>query len=121
MSGPGGISLHAVDVSTGRPAEGLAVRLLRIIDGGDQLIAAGVCGKSGAFDHPSVRGVGISAGIHAAEFDVSEYFTAQGTDLANPAFLGTVRFQFGVANPSQHFHLPFKFTAWGYSLFRGGL
>jgi 5-hydroxyisourate hydrolase len=35
-------------------------------------------------------------------------------------FLGAVRFDFGIADPAQHYHLPFKCTPWGYSCFRGG-
>ena len=31
-----------------------------------------------------------------------------------------VPFRFLVRNVAEHYHLPFKFTAWGFSLFRGG-
>jgi len=30
-----------------------------------------------------------------------------------------VPFRFTVSAPDQHYHLPFKFTPWGFSLFRG--
>ena len=26
----------------------------------------------------------------------------------------------GIADPEQHYHLPFKLTPWGFSCFRGG-
>jgi len=29
-------------------------------------------------------------------------------------------FRFGIDRVEEHFHLPFKFTPWGFSLFRGG-
>ena len=35
-------------------------------------------------------------------------------------FLDAVTFHFGIADPAQHYHLPFKCTPWGYSCFRGG-
>ena len=35
-------------------------------------------------------------------------------------FLDVVTYAFGIADPAQHYHLPFKLTPWGYSLFRGG-
>lgn len=119
----GGVSIHAVDVASGRPAEGLEVRLLRRAGGeeadAESLIAAGRCGRTGLFDHPSVQGAGIAAGRYVAEFEVGAWHRAQG--LAAPGFLETVRFDFGVPRVEEHFHLPFKFTAWGYSMFRGGL
>jgi 5-hydroxyisourate hydrolase len=31
-----------------------------------------------------------------------------------------VAYQFGIDDPQQHYHLPFKCTPWGYSCFRGG-
>ena len=36
-----------------------------------------------------------------------------------PPFLDLVPFRFTIADAAQHFHLPFKFTPWGFSLFRG--
>jgi tripartite-type tricarboxylate transporter receptor subunit TctC len=35
-------------------------------------------------------------------------------------FLDVVSYRFGIADPKQHYHLPFKCTPWGYSCFRGG-
>jgi 5-hydroxyisourate hydrolase len=34
-------------------------------------------------------------------------------------FLDVVHFHFGIADPAQHYHLPFKCTPWGYSCSRG--
>jgi 5-hydroxyisourate hydrolase len=31
-----------------------------------------------------------------------------------------VCYDFGIDQPEQHYHLPFKCTPWGYSCFRGG-
>ncbi len=117
----GGISIHAVDVSSGRPAEGLAVRLIRLDGDIARLLAAGTCGESGLFDHPTVQGDGITEGTYVAEFDVGAYFAGKAPDPGALPFLDTVKYHFGVANARKHYHLPFKFTAWGYSLFRGGL
>jgi 5-hydroxyisourate hydrolase len=35
-------------------------------------------------------------------------------------FLHVVSYDFGIDQPEQHYHLPFKCTPWGYSCFRGG-
>lgn len=119
----GGVSIHAVDVASGRPAEGLHVRLLREADAGadgpPDLLAEGRCGPTGLFDHPTVRGDGITAGRYVAEFAIGDFYAAR--DGAAAGFLETAVFRFAVTEIRQHYHLPLKFTAWGYSLFRGGL
>ena len=40
--------------------------------------------------------------------------------LPKVPFLDVVRYSFGISDPEQHYHLPFKCTPWGYSCFRGG-
>jgi 5-hydroxyisourate hydrolase len=40
--------------------------------------------------------------------------------LPSPPFLDVVTYRFGISDPEQHYHLPFKCTPWGYSCFRGG-
>ena len=63
--------------------------------------------------------------IHAVSgyevvFEVGAFYRAQGADLPSPAFLEEVPYRFHIADAAQHYHLPFKFTDWGFSLFRGG-
>jgi DNA-binding transcriptional LysR family regulator len=43
-----------------------------------------------------------------------------GLELPDPAFVEVAVFRFGIDRVKEHFHLPFKFTPWGFSLFRGG-
>jgi 5-hydroxyisourate hydrolase-like protein (transthyretin family) len=121
MNKRGGISIHAVDVSTGRPAHGLQVRLRLLGSPEAVFLAQGACGPTGALDHPVTKGVGVETGDYEAEFDIGPYYRAAGIDLPKPAFLETVVYRFGIAEVSEHFHLPLKFTPWGFSLFRGGL
>ena len=45
---------------------------------------------------------------------------AAGIPLPAVPFLDVVTYRFGLGDPAQHFHLPFKCTPWGYSCFRGG-
>jgi 5-hydroxyisourate hydrolase len=115
----GGISIHAVDISRGIPAGGLNVRLWRI-DGNRQEIAAGACADSGLFQHPVAEGTGVERGMFEVEFDVGSYFRNSGVVVPDPSFLEVAVFRFGIDKVSEHFHLPFKFTPWGFSMFRGG-
>ena len=57
----GGISIHAVDVASGRPAQGLRVEIWRI-DPDSLRIADGRLGANGVLDHPVAQGAGVTAG-----------------------------------------------------------
>ena len=115
----GGISIHAVDVANGIPANGLAVSLFFLGDT-EMEIASGACDASGLLQHLVSEGQGVRRGMYRVEFSVGDYFRSLGADLPDPAFMETAIFHFGIDKVKEHFHLPFKFTAWGYSLFRGG-
>jgi 5-hydroxyisourate hydrolase len=115
----GGISIHAVDVAHGVPAAGLAV-CLRRLDPDACEIARGVCAPNGHFIHPVSEGAGVTRGVYEVTFGVSEFYRRNGIDLPEPAFVEEAVFRFGIDKVSEHFHIPFKFTPWGFSLFRGG-
>lgn len=115
----GGISIHAVDVARGIPASGLTVRLRRLSPAPD-MVAEGACAATGHFIHPVAEGTGILRGTYEVEFDVGAYFRAGGVSIPDPSFLDVAVFRFGIDAVHEHFHLPFKFTPWGFSLFRGG-
>jgi len=117
--GAGGISIHAVDIAGGVPAAGLGVRLWFLGEGRVQ-VAEGACSKSGLLQHPVAKGAGVERGMYEVEFDVGAYYRAQGVSLPWPSFLEVAVFRFGIDRITEHFHLPFKFTPWGFSLFRGG-
>ncbi len=116
---PGGISIHAVDVAHGVPAANLTV-LLRRHHPDTTDIARGACARNGHFHHPVSEGVGVTRGLYEITFGVGAYYRAIGVDLPDPAFVGDAVFRFGIDRVSEHFHIPFKFTPWGFSLFRGG-
>lgn len=115
----GGISIHAVDVSRGVPAGGLSVRMRRL-EPDAALIAEGVCAPNGHFMDPVAEGDGVHRGRYEVEFDVGAYFSEAGVPIPDPSFLDVAVFRFGIDAVNEHFHLPFKFTPWGFSLFRGG-
>ena len=120
-SGPraGGISIHAVDIARGVPAAGLSV-LLRRLDPDAIEVARGLCAQDGHFPHAVSDGAGVTRGLYEVTFGVAAYYRASGIDLPHPAFVEDALFRFGIDRVSEHFHIPFKFTPWGFSLFRGG-
>ena len=115
-----GLSIHVIDVSRGVPAAGMTVEVWKL-DAGTQLkISAGAIGTQGQYDDAALLTRMLAPGRYAARFEIGSYYRAAGIALPEPAFLEAVTFEFGLADPTQHYHLPLKMTPWGYSLFRGG-
>lgn len=119
----GGISIHCVDVANGQLAVGLRVELRRLSAQGEPealLLAEGRIAANGLLQHPVLMSDAITAGGYEVVFDVGDYYRARADAVPSPAFLERVPYRFHIADTAQHYHLPFKFTAWGFSLFRGG-
>jgi 5-hydroxyisourate hydrolase len=119
----GGLSIHCVDVASGRVATGLRVTLHCLgTDGEPQgaVLAEGLISAKGLLEHPALMSEAITAGGYEVRFAVGAFYRSQGVPLPSPAFLENVPYRFHIADTAQHYHLPFKFTAWGFSLFRGG-
>ena len=119
----GGISIHCVDVAHGRLAVGMSVSLRRLgADGhpAGPVMAAGKVGPKGVWSDPVLGSPDITVGGYEVSFGVADFYRAQGVAIPDPAFLEEVVYRFYVTDSAQHFHLPFKFTPWGFSLFRGG-
>ena len=114
----GGISVHAVDVARGRPAQGMQVDIYAL-EGLRKMIASGKLAANGALDHALAQGEGVTEGPYEVIFHVGEYLRGTGAPTSTPPFLDLVPFRFTIADAAQHYHLPFKFTPWGFSLFRG--
>ena len=107
-----GISVHIVDVSRGVVAAGMRVQLL--FDG--KCIAEQNVSDTGLME----VGGRVKAGVYEAVFHVGDWYRQQRVTLPSPPFLDVVTYRFGISDPEQHYHLPFKCTPWGYSCFRGG-
>lgn len=110
-----GVSIHVVDVSRGVVAAGMRVELLR----DEALIAAGHVSSKGLLEERALNERFPAAG-YEARFHVAAWYRAQGVALPEVPFLDVVSYRFGIPDPEQHYHLPFKCTPWGYSCFRGG-
>ena len=107
-----GISIHVVDVSRGVVAAGMRVELF--FDG--KRVAEGRLSSKGLIE----VGERAKAGSYEAIFHVAAWYRDQRVELPSPPFLDVVTYRFGISDPEQHYHLPFKCTPWGYSCFRGG-
>jgi 5-hydroxyisourate hydrolase len=110
-----GLTTHVLDTMHGRPAAGVALRLLR----GDELLTSAVTNADGRCDSPLLTGDQLESGAYRLQFDVGDYFRGLGADLPEPAFLETVTLDFGVADPGGHYHVPLLVSPFGYSTYRG--
>ncbi len=115
-----GISIHVIDVSRGVPAAGMTVEVFSVDAGGLKRISSGAISAQGHYDDAALLTRVLTAGRYAARFEIGRYYRGVGVAVPDPAFLESVLFEFGLADPAQHYHLPLKMTPWGYSLFRGG-
>jgi 5-hydroxyisourate hydrolase len=107
-----GISIHVVDVSRGLVAAGMKVELMK----NGTPLAVGETSAKGLLEINEA----ITQDVYEAVFYVGDWYRAQGVALPEIPFLDVVTFRFGIDDPKQHYHLPFKCTPWGYSCFRGG-
>jgi 5-hydroxyisourate hydrolase len=110
-----GLTTHVLDTTHGRPAAGV---VLRLIQGGKVLVET-VTNSDGRCDAPLLSGDTIKAGAYRLEFEVGAYFRGTGAVLPDPAFLETVGLDFGIADPSAHYHVPLLVSPFGYSTYRG--
>lgn len=110
------LSVHCIDVGRALPASRMRV-VINAVDGTMQVINDCALNTSGMFSSPLKN---IACGVYEATFYIGDFYRAGGIDLPVPAFLEEVPFRFGVADEAGHYHLPLKFTPWGFSLFRSG-
>ena len=102
------VSTHVLDSVLGRPAAGIAVRLLT----GDELVADGVTdadGRCRLAEDPT------AAGTHRLVFDTGRWFAAQD----RPTFYPEVVLTFEVRDPGEHHHVPLLLAPFAYSTYRG--
>ena len=110
-----GLTTHVLDTMHGRPAAGVALRLLRA----GQAIVRAVTNADGRCDSPLLSGEALTSGAYRLEFDVGPYYRALGVALPEPAFLETVAIEFGVAEAAAHYHVPLLVSPFAYSTYRG--
>ena len=110
-----GLTTHVLDTMHGRPAAGVALRLLR----SGRAIARAVTNAEGRCDSPLLTSAALTAGAYRLEFDVGAYYRGLGVDVPEPAFLETVAIEFGVADADAHYHVPLLVSPFAYSTYRG--
>jgi 5-hydroxyisourate hydrolase len=66
-----------------------------------------------------LEGEALQVGVYELDFHVGPYFAGMNVALPKPNFLDVVTLRFGIADPSQHYHVPLTVSPWSYSTYRG--
>ena len=115
----GHLTTHVLDVTSGRPAGGMAIELLAIDGATQRSVCTVQTNADGRCDGPLLEGADFKAGVWELAFHVADYFAATGMTLATPPFLDVVRVRFGIADADETYHVPLLVTPWSYSTYRG--
>jgi 5-hydroxyisourate hydrolase len=118
----GKLTTHVLNVAAGIPAAGMRIELRAAAAAGQpiaDLISAGETNAQGRCATPLLEGAALCIGGYALTFHVAAYFRAVGYELPQPPFLDEVVIAFGIADPSQDYHVPLLVSPWSYSTYRG--
>ena len=116
-----GLSTHVLDTMHGTPAAGMQVALWVTQDNNPaRLLKTIILDQDGRnAGGMLIATADLSAGTYRLVFDVAPYFRARGVELPEPPFLNQVNLDFGIANTTQHYHVPLLVSPWSYSTYRG--
>jgi 5-hydroxyisourate hydrolase len=114
----GRLTTHILDTALGRPAKGLKIELWSL-DGGPSLLKTVTSNQDGRVDAPLLDGEELKTGQYELRFHVGAYLKATGAPVSDPPFLDVIPLRFGIANKSEHYHVPLLLSPYGYSTYRG--
>ena len=115
----GKLTTHVLDTTSGAPAAGMAVALLRLDGDRPAPLKRIRLNHDGRADSPLLADAELLPGRYRLVFAVAEYFRARGVDLPDPPFLDVVPVRFAVAEAEGNYHVPLVTTPWSYSTYRG--
>ena len=108
------ISTHVLDITRGRPAEGVPVTLERRSGAAYALLKTGSTDADGRVKELVAEGK-LEAGTYRITFDTGAYFIAQGVE----GFYPEASIVFEIRDAAAHYHVPLLLSAFGYSTYRG--
>jgi 5-hydroxyisourate hydrolase len=113
----GRLTTHVLDTATGKPAGGMKIELF-LLDGGVVHLKTLRTNGDGRGDGPLLEGAALMQGHYELRFHAGDYLRQQ-APLPEPAFLDVIPIRFGIADASQHYHVPLLLSPYGYSTYRG--
>jgi 5-hydroxyisourate hydrolase len=108
------ISTHVLDISRGRPAQGVPVTVEKKDGDVYSRLEAGRTDADGRVKELVPEGK-LTTGTYRITFDTASYFTAQGVE----GFYPEASVVFTIRDAEAHYHVPLLLSAFGYSTYRG--
>lgn len=115
----GRLTTHVLDTARGKPAAGVRIALYRIEGDSRAKIAETLTNQDGRTDAPMLAGEALREGVYELVFAAGDYLRDSGQAAGAVLFLGDIPIRFGVADASQHFHVPLLISPFAYSTYRG--
>ena len=110
-----GISTHVLDLTRGRPAAGVEVRLWREAGGHWEEVSKRKTDADGRVKSMLRENETVESGRYRLRFETGEYFREHGGEALHPF----VEVAFEVRNASEHYHVPLLVTPHSYSTYSG--
>ncbi|MGB7417166.1 MAG: hydroxyisourate hydrolase [Thermosynechococcaceae cyanobacterium] len=116
----GKLTTHVLDTAHGCPASNLTIELW-FLSAPDhkELLKTVTTNADGRTNEPLLAETAFKTGVYELVFVVGDYFKEKSSDLPDPLFLNRVPLQFGIADPTTHYHVPLLVSPWSYSTYRG--
>jgi 5-hydroxyisourate hydrolase len=111
----GKITTHVLDTAKGRPAAGMRVEIYQ----STKLIHSAETNADGRLKGPLLEGDQLQVGTYEIQFHAGDYLRKNFEGLQQPLFLDVIPIKFGIADASQHYHIPLLLSPFGYSTYRG--
>jgi 5-hydroxyisourate hydrolase len=108
------ISTHVLDITRGRPAQGIPVTLDRKEGETFARVALAKTDADGRVKDLVAEGK-LTAGTYRITFDTGAYFAAQGIE----GFYPEATVVFVIRDAEAHYHVPLLLSPFGYSTYRG--
>jgi 5-hydroxyisourate hydrolase len=113
------LTTHVLNTATGMPAADMRIDLRALAPDLNLAPVTLRTNADGRCPVPLLAGETFRVGRYALTFHVAAYFRALNVALPEPPFLDEVVIAFGIADASQHYHVPLLVSPWSYSTYRG--
>ena len=111
----GKLTTHVLDTAKGTPAQGIRIDVFA----GDALLRTVTTNADGRVDGPILEGEALKVGKYELRFHAGNYLRKTTPGLKEPLFLDVIPICFGIADASQHYHVPLLLSPFSFSTYRG--
>ena len=108
------LTTHVLDTASGKPAQGITIKLQRMYEGIWQTFTQGITNSDGRITDLLAPGVILEKEKYNMIFETEEYFY----NKKQECFYPQVEVQFKVYDDS-HYHIPLLLSPYGYTTYRG--